>query len=153
MILDRQNRFSDAQAVTSDAASTDYLDFGPLASGQAGRDIGAGEQLRLVVITDTAAESTSTSTVTFILQTDEYNDFTTATAVFTSEAIAKATLVAGYKAVDAPVPKLPSNAQYMRVYYDITGAVLTAGAFTAMLVLDSQDNVPYKAGYSFASGA
>lgn len=152
MILDKQLQFSDAQAVTSDAASTNYIDLGPLATGQDGRDIGAGETLRLVIITDTAAQSTTTSTVTFSLQADIYSDFTTAVAIWTSAAIDKATLVAGYKVADVAVPKA-NNMKYLRVYYDITGAVLTTGAFTSMIVLDSQDNHAYAAGHSFAANA
>jgi hypothetical protein len=153
MIMDAQNLFSDAQAVTTTAGSTNYIDLGPLATGQDGRDVGVGDKaLRLVIITDTAVQSTASSTVTFSLEKDIYTDFTTAVAVWTSAAVAKATLVAGYKVADIALPKM-DTAKYLRVKYTVATADLTTGAFTAFLTLDSQDKQAYAAGYSFATGA
>lgn len=152
MIMDKELLFSDAQAVTTTAASTNSVDLGPLASGQSGRDPGAGEEIRLVIITDVLVASTTTSTVTFSLEADNVSDFTTAVAIWTSAAIDKATLVAGYKVADVAVPKA-NSAKYLRVKYTVTGADLTSGSFTSFFVLDSQDVQAYQAGYSILSTA
>lgn len=151
MIIDKENAFSLAQAVTSSAASTDYLDLGPFATGADDRDIGQGEDLRLVIVVDTTTASTGSSTVTFALQTDDTSTFGSATTLWTSAAIAKATLVAGYKVADIPIPK--GVEKYLRVYYTLATADLTAGAFTAVIVKDSQDVKSYPAGYSIGAGA
>lgn len=151
MILDKENAFSLAQAVTTSAASTDYMDLTPLASGADDRDIGQGEGLRLVITVDETVQSTGSSTVTFALQTDDTSTFGSATTLYTSGAVAKATLVAGYKVCDVPIPK--GVEKYLRVYYTVATADLTEGEFTAVLVKDSQDVKSYPAGYSIGSGA
>jgi len=145
MILDSQLLFSDAQAVTSTAASSNVIDLGPLHTDNTDRDIGAGASLRLVIITDTAALSTGSSTVTFSLETDDNVTFSSATTLWTSTAIAKATLVAGYKVADIPLPK--GFEIYTRVKYTVATADLTAGAFTAFICKDSQDNKSYANAY------
>lgn len=145
MILDAQLLFSDAQAVTSTEVSDNIVDLGPLHADNTDRDIGAGESLRLVIICDTAAQSTGSSTVTFSLQTDDTSTFGSATTLWTSSAIAKATLVAGYKVADIALPK--GFEKYARLNYAVATADLTAGAFTAFICKDSQDNKTYANAY------
>ena len=145
MILDYQLQFSDAQAVTSTAASKNIIDLGPLHTDNTDRDIGAGESLRLRILVDTAALSTASSTVTFSLETDDHATFSSATTLWSSAAVAKATLVAGYQVADIALPK--GFEKYARVKYTVATADLTAGAFTAFICKDSQDNKSYANSY------
>lgn len=146
MILDKQMLFSDAQAVTTTAASTNIMDLGPMHADNTDRDIGQGSTMRLVIITDTAAQSTAGSTVTFSLETSATATFSSATALWTSAAIAKATLVAGYEVASIPLPK--GFLKYARVKYTVATADLTTGAFTAFICKDSQDNKSYANAYT-----
>lgn len=91
-ILDRQNMFSDGQALSglSAIASTDVLDLQPLYSGvggsNTGRDFGVGEDIYLQV-TVTGVSGTS-PTLTVVLQSDDNSNFTSPTTLLTSGAVA-----------------------------------------------------------------
>lgn len=65
MLLDKQEEFSDSQAVTATGATaaTNILDTG------AAHDIGIGEPIYLVVQVDTAVVSTAAASVQFDLVT------------------------------------------------------------------------------------
>lgn len=71
MILDSQLLFSDAQAITAAAASTNSVDLGAV------RDIGTGEQLYVFVQIDVAfTDAGSDSTLTVSLEGDSTTTFT-----------------------------------------------------------------------------
>ena len=63
MRIDAQNLYSDAQAITADAASTNSIDHG------SDRNIGLGEPLSVVIIVDVAAAGGGTLAIT--IQTDD----------------------------------------------------------------------------------
>ena len=139
MIVDNNLYMSDAQAVTSSAASTKSLDF-----GAALRHIGDGEEINLLVQVATAAGSGGTSNVTFALQ--DSADNSTFADVVKTPAIAKATLVAGYEVLRI---KLPAGLRrYIQVYYTVDTTDLTSGAFNAYLTLDRQNNVSRPSGFN-----
>ena len=87
MYVDAQLLFSDAQAVTSAAGSTNTIDLGAV------RDIGTGKTLYVVVTVDVAmTDASSDSTVTVALEGDSTTSFTpdgTAT-LFTIPAVSAA---------------------------------------------------------------
>jgi hypothetical protein len=126
MILDKNLLVSNAQAVTSSGASTDYIDFGAI--GEA-----FGNELYLVVQVDTTATASGSATVNFQLESDSDSGFATAKVVnFDSGAIGKASLVAGAEIVKV---KLPIGIKrYARLYYTVATGPLTAGKFNAFLV-------------------
>lgn len=143
MILDKGNLVSSAQAVTSSAGSTDVIDL-----SQA-RAIGDGEELEFFVNVDTAATAAGAATVTFQVQTDDNSAFSSPTTVIQTDAIPKATLVAGYQIkISLPVGATPER--YLRLYYSVATGPLTAGAFTAGLVLVAQNSRAYPSGYTIA---
>lgn len=78
MILDRENAFSQSQALTGTSlvASTDTIDLSAI------RQIGVGEDLYLVVNFE-AAPGGTTPTITLALQTDDNSAFSSATTVIT----------------------------------------------------------------------
>ena len=90
-IIDRQNMFSDAQALSGSSAitSTDTIDLQPLYSGVGGtntsRDLGVGESVYLQV---TVSGVTGTApTLTVAIQSDDNSSFNSPTTLFTSAAI------------------------------------------------------------------
>lgn len=138
MLIDKLLEFSDAQAVTSTAISTNVIDTAPQGNSvntNTTRDLGTGEDLYLVVITQTAAtDSSSDATLTVTLESDSTEDLaTSATTHFSTGALAFAAFSpAG--TVLAKV-KLPAGSyeRYLGVRYTVASGPLTAGKFDAFL--------------------
>ena len=132
MIIDRFNEYSDAQAVTASAASTNVVDL------KAAGNI-EGKPYYLHVKVNTAATASGDATVTFALQTDSDEAFGSATTLWTSAAIGKAALTAGTEVVRLPINGMPLK-RYTRVYYTVATGPLTAGKFDAFLSADGDTN-------------
>lgn len=129
MLIDRQLRFSNEQAVTADAASTDLIDL------DAARDIGAGTPLWLVVVVTTTMDDTSdNSTCTVSVETDTAAAFSSATTTQTLEAF-PAVSVAGTTRI-VPLAPFGTAERYMRLKYTMANGDLSAGKFTAFLTTD-----------------
>ena len=144
MIIDRFNEFSNAQAVTSTALSTDIIDLGPTRSSQR-RDIGSGEELWLVVQTITAATDTgSDATLAVTLESADNEAISTnATVHFTTGALAFAAFSpAGTFLVATRIPNALYR-RYLAVRYTVASGPLTAGTFSAFLTHDIQQFRPY----------
>lgn len=136
-IMDSTFEFCDATALNTGAAGT-YL-IGNVVDLVKARDIGNGRVTYLVISVDTAVTSGSSATVQFILASDAQAAIATdgsATAHWTSAAIPKASLVAGYKLV-VPLPlESPVYEEFLGIL-QVTGvAALTAGKVNAYLTLD-----------------
>lgn len=122
MIIDSRLEFSDAQALTASAASTNYIDL------TVSRNVGVGYPLYLVCTVDVAADYTSANeTYAIAIESDDNSSFSSATAQV-SRTIAASALTAGSKHV-IPVPN--TNERYMRVYYTLGGTTpsVTISAF------------------------
>lgn len=145
-LLDSLNEFSDAQAVTASAISN-VIDLLPAAiGGNTVTDLGAQGELYLTILVQTTVTSGGSATVTFSLESDSTADLaTSATVHWTSAAIAKATLVAGYEVITM---KLPQGAyeRYLGVRYTVATADLTAGKFDAFLHTGIDNQRYYKTG-------
>lgn len=146
MITDKQLTFSEAQAVTTSAASTNVVDLGPLTHGNTVRDIGAGEPVYLVIQVGEDATASGSATVNFALQTDTVENFASPTVLFDSGAIGKADLTAGARPVAIAVPR--GVERYLRVNYTVSTGPLTAGTFSAYLVKDVGDATLYSSGFA-----
>lgn len=152
MLLDKELVFSDAQAVTTATAtaSTNYLDM--LAVG----DPGVGEPMWAVGQVDTTVQASGgAANVTFALQVDDNSSFSSATTIYATAAIAKATLVAGYRFMCVRLPPIPAGAKerYLRALITPDTNDLTAGKFNIFLTpnVDLQPATPYqRASYSVA---
>ena len=132
MIIDRFNEFSDAQAVTASAASTNVVDL------KAAGNI-EGKPYYLIIKTNASATASGDATVTFALQTDSAENFGSAVTLWSSAAVGKATLVAGYQVIRLALNGLALN-KYLRVYYTVATGPLTAGKFDAFLTADGDTN-------------
>lgn len=140
MYVDNDLMFSDAQAVTASAASTNSLDM-----RVATRNIGAGQPIELVCLVTTTTTSGGSTTMDVALQ-DSADNSSFANTVIAAAGIAKATLVAGYEFLRAALPR--GLRRYLRVNYTVNTANFTAGAFTAYLAVGRQDNVAGASGFT-----
>jgi hypothetical protein len=128
MIMDAQLLFSDAQAITAAAGSTNTIDLG------VGRDIGTGEPLQIFVSIDVAFTDTgSDSTLTVALEGDSTTTFTpdASTTLLTIPALAAAGNM--YVATLSPGADA-ANYRYIRLKYTPNGGDLTTGTVTAGIV-------------------
>ena len=130
MFLDAQNLFSDAQAVTATAASTNLIDL-----GAATVDLGVGEPVYFICQIDTTmADTGSDSTITVTLEIDTAAAFGSATVAQTIGTFA-ALAAAGTRLVALVQPEAVVE-QFLRVNYTTANGNLSAGAFTAFLTKD-----------------
>jgi hypothetical protein len=133
MILDKQNEFSDSQAVTASAISTNVFD-----SGATGALKNLGDTIFLVVQCDEAATAAGAATVAFSLESDSTADLATSPTVHaTTAAIGKANLTAGSTQWVIELP-LAQYERYVGVRYTVATGPLTAGKFSAFLTRDPQ---------------
>lgn len=134
-IMDKHNEFADAAAVTSTAVLTNVIDLG---DDSTLRNLGGPGSPYLVIQTDTSATAAGAATVTFSLESDSTADLaTSATVHYTTAAIAKTTLVAGYVAAVVQLP-FGDYERYLGVRATVGTGPLTAGAFSAFLTRDPQ---------------
>jgi len=139
MIFDRTLLFSNAQAITATAASTDIVDL--LAAGTVygaasalTKDIGKGEQIPLLIQVVEAFNTLTSLTVAVQCSVDAA--FTTPKTV-QSSTILLADLTAG-KGINPVVVPPGLSMRYMRLYYTVTGTAPTLGKITAGVVMGVQ---------------
>ena len=126
MLYDLENLFSNNQAVTADAASTNII---KLAAGQL-KEVAFGTPIPLrIQVTEDFETLTS---LNIKVQTASDEAFTSPVDLASTGAIAAADIKAGYVAPINFIPK--GNLGYMRLYYDVTGSNATAGKITAGIV-------------------
>lgn len=141
MLLDRQTQFSNRQAITASAASTDHINLQPKgkrphSGGGVWTDIGIGNTIPLLVqVTDNFTGGTS---VAVSVQTDDNPSFSSPKTVLQTAAIPVADLRAGYRFALDEFPT-GTDEQYVRLYYTVVGTP-TAGTITASAVAAVQYN-------------
>lgn len=146
MIFDKQNLFSEAQAITASAGSTNVIDLGamgiPYGSKEAPvRDIGKGPETPLLVQVVEAFDNLTSLTIG--VQTCDDPDFASGVIDHSvSIDIPLESLAAGYQMSPAILPfaDIDGMGRYMRLYYTVTGTAPTAGAITAGIVAGIQSN-------------
>lgn len=143
MLSDALGTFSNNQAITASAASTSSIDLGATGTPKPGhttalsRDIGRGNKVNIrVQVTEAFATLTSLKVA---IQTDSDSAFGSAATVLETEAIAAASLVAGYVFNLEYIPR-NTDERYLQLYYTVAGSDATAGKIWAAVVEASQDN-------------
>lgn len=147
MYVDAQLTFSDAQAVTATAASTNQIDTGPLFSGNTGRNLGVGENLFIVVTVDVAmTDASSDSTITVTLETDDNSAFSSAATVATLGVIPAVTAAGAMFVYRLPIATSVPYERYIQLKYTPANGNLTTGSFTASIVKDASIYAQYASG-------
>lgn len=129
MIADKQSQFSDAQAVTADAASTNVIDLGTAYPG-----MGFGDFAGNIVINCDVALGGTTPTLVVQLQQDDNSAFDSAATILSTASVSA--LAAGAQLVMAIPPGLITE-RYIRLNYDVGGTSPTV-TLTAGFVADVQ---------------
>ena len=146
MFQDAQNLFSDAQALTATAVSTNVIDLG------VDRDVGAGEPMAVMITVDVAADfTTGDETYQIDIQTGSTATPTTVIArriPVVTASNATSDLGLGKKIV-IPLPK--ENARYLRLNYTLGGttpSVTLTAALVPMNLADSNNTQQYASGFT-----
>jgi hypothetical protein len=136
-ILDRQNMFGIDQSITTSAYSTDLIDLGSL------RDVGAGEQVQVLIQTTEAFTAAGAATLTVTLETSSTEAFSVPVTLASTGAIPVASLTLGSKASITTVPG--KVLRYLRLAYTVATGPMTAGKITSALGVESihQDNTSH----------
>lgn len=138
MIFDTlQSTFSENQAVTATAISTNVMDLGtlgivPYESAAIAMNLGAGNEIPLLMqVTETFATLTS---LTVSLETSAAAGLTSATVLYSSGAIPVASLLAGFR---LPIRWMPDATllRYIGLRYTVGGSNATAGKITAAFTM------------------
>lgn len=125
MILDANLQFSDAQALTATAASTNSIDL------KQDRDIGIGNHMWLVIQSGAAPGGTS-PTIAISLETDDNSSFSSAATAATSPTLTAAQFALG-TIYAMPWPR--ANERHNRLKYTLGG---TSPTFTVSAFLTSE---------------
>jgi len=130
MILDAQALFSDQQAITANAASTNYMDFSVAA------DQGKGVPMPLLI--QVTEDFDNLTDLTVDLEVDNDEAFGSVKKV-SSVTVALADLKAGKQIPPMYMPQ-GVDERYCRLYYTVNGAAPTAGKITAGVTCAVQTN-------------
>ena len=162
MILDALLQFDNAASLAIAAgtqASTNVIDFGlgtstnpaipSNANGGGARDMGIGDDpaLKLLVQVSTTFTSGGAGTLSVAIQGAPDNGSGAPgsyTTWWTSPVYALATLVAGARLLNMDFPRPPAGVavpRFVRLLYTVGTATMTAGAVSAYLVFDRDDQM------------
>lgn len=157
--VDTQIEFSDSQAVTATAISTNVYDLFSMSTGGSATDlspntridVGSGEDVYLIVNTAVAvtdASSDATLVVTFETADDITLTTNVQTVFSTGTPLAFAAFsVAGTNLVRIKIPAFAYR-RYIGVRYTVAAGPLTAGAFDAYISTGVDANRIYKSGFT-----
>jgi len=144
--VDSQLLLSDAQAVTTDAASTNVIDLSQ------SRNIGAGEPMAVVVTVDVAADHTTGDEAYAVeVQVDDDSAFGSSTMI-TSYTIPNTTVKGDVHVIPIPITASNADNRYLRVNYNTGGTSpsITVTAFLTALSAAPQKYVPYADGLTIS---
>jgi hypothetical protein len=146
MMLDKQLLFSEAQAITAAADSTNVIDLG------VARSIGVGEELYIFIEVDVAfTDSSSDSTLTVNLVTDDNASLSSDSTIQTLVTIPALAAAGTQYIVRLPIGTTVPYERYIGLVYTPNNGNLTTGSITAGIVKDPQRNLPYYAsGFSIS---
>lgn len=141
MIFSLNNLFSDQQAITGNAASTNHIDLGAVgtpygAAAPIGRDQGKGNKICLLA--QVTEDFDALTSLAISVQQDSDSGFGTAETLLT-ETVLLADLIAG-KQMNLDVVPRGSNKRYLRMNYVVTGTNPAQGKITAGITLGNHSN-------------
>lgn len=134
-ILDANLRFSDSQALTATADSTNVIDL------SSDRDTGAGEPMCVIVYIETALGGTSSPTLSVSIETDDNDSFSSGDVIAVSDAFTVAEI--GSTGFEIVVPLPMRNERFLQLIYTLTGSSPTATVSAFYSQLSSAENQRY----------
>jgi hypothetical protein len=135
-MLDKQLEFSDSQAVTATALSTNVVDTLPGIRAGLTANLGGIEAAFLVVEVDTTFTAAGAATLNVSLESDSTANLATSPTVhFQSGPLALAALTARGKVAVIPLPS-GSYERYLGLRYTVATGPMTAGAVSAYITRD-----------------
>lgn len=148
-IMDRQALFSDEQAVTVTAVGSDFYDTSSLTPARNIGGVSGVAAPRVAFTVDQAAAAAGAATVTFeVLEADDGAGTVNPTVIASSGPVPIANLTLGARPFEVALPK--TRRRYVGVRYTIGTGPLTAGKFTAVIVLNAEEQNRYPGGYTQA---
>lgn len=149
MYMDGLLLFDTALALTATQTSTNVVDL------VNARDLGVGDDPALDVVVQVQTALLSAGATTLTVYIEGSTDNTTYTVYARTDAIPKASLVAGAK-ISIDLPRMPPQAagrpRYLRMNYIVTTGPFTGGTLTAFIVVDDQQGVGSPNALSYAPG-
>lgn len=140
MILSAQQIFSDDQAITATAVSTNVIDLGAAgtpydAAAALNQDIGKGTKVPILI--QVTEDFNTLTSLTIAIETGATTSLGT---VVLSKTVLLAALVEGYQ---FPVNVLPDeiDKRYLGVRYTVAGTAPTTGKITAGITMGVQTNI------------
>lgn len=153
MIMDQQSLFSDAQAVTVTANSSNVIDTLPSGGPNTKSGIGDGQDVSLFAQVGTTFTAGGAATMVISLVSADDAALTVNPIVhYATAAIAVASLTAKSRPVQIDLP-YGKYRRYVGLTYTVATGPMTAGAITAGLVEDLQTlngTVDYAKGFTVA---
>lgn len=137
-ILDKFLQYSDKQAITVTAVSTNVVDAGATKNVAIGRDLGAGTPLYLFINVSQTFTAAGAATLTATLQDSADNTTFADVASVGPLSLAQLTAGRGFN-IGFPVP----TRRYTRINYTVGTGPMTAGVVSAHVV----DGVIYNFNY------
>lgn len=145
MFLDAQNLFSNAQAITAAANSTNVIDTRDV------RDIGSGEDIYIfLTVTTSFTDSGSDSTLAVALVTDDNAALSSPATVRTLVTLPALTAAGTTLYFKLEAENLVAFQRYIGLVYTPAGGNLTTGSITAGLVRGIQQDRKYASGFSIS---
>lgn len=140
MILSKQLLFSDDQAITATAISTNVVDLGVAGTPYGGKaalhqDIGKGTKIPILI--QVTADFNTLTSLTIAIETGAAATLAT---VVISKSVVLADLVQGYQFVVEVLPN-EIDERYLGVRYTVVGTNPTTGTITAGITMGNQTNV------------
>lgn len=149
MILDKNLLFTPtAQAITVTAPSTDVIDLG------VAENIGIGDDPSIEILVLCLQTFTAAGAATLQVAIQGSPDNATWTDMAMTNAIGKASLVAGAEVARWSMPSLIAGQampRYLRLNFTVATGPMTAGTIYAGLLLDRQENYAYPPGIAIAN--
>lgn len=143
MRIDAELAFSNSQALTATAASTNIVDLGPAHKLD-------GEPMAVMFVIEVAADFTSTNeTYSYALETDDNAGFSSATVLATKAILASAQAIRTRHYIEVPVGAAVER--YLRINHTLAGTTpsVTLSSYLMPVNMIQKDAV-YAKGYTIS---